>query len=120
MTSWDARLGVMRSDILPLCDKHFRTMEPFSAPYNADYCIDFFRCTAQFCRRCFSERLGYVTPKWGEAPQFSSQQPRCDYHSRPMFISSLDRQRNVIHYSCPEPNCRETAREDILSGSQAR
>jgi hypothetical protein len=26
-----------------------------------------------------------------------------------MFISSLDRQRNVLRYVCPEPGCRETA-----------
>lgn len=110
----------MRTDILPLCDKHFRAMEPASAPFSADYSIDFFRCTAQFCRRCFSERLGYVTPLWGGPPQFSERQPRCDYHSRPMFICSLDRQRNVIHYACPEPNCQATARETIQSGAQVR
>jgi hypothetical protein len=110
----------MRSDILPLCDKHFRAMEPASAPFSADYSIDFFRCTAQFCGRCFSERLGYVSPKWGEPPQFSSRQPRCEYHSRPMFIASLDRQRNVIHYACPEPNCQEMARETIQSGATVR
>src|SRR6266576_5697942 len=51
----------MRTDILPLCDKHYRTMEACIAPFSADYSIEFFRCTAQFCHRCFSERLGYVT-----------------------------------------------------------
>jgi len=58
--------------------------------------LQFFRCTAQFCDRCFSERLGYVTPKRGEPLLVRSDQPHCDYHNRPMFISSLDRQRNVI------------------------
>jgi hypothetical protein len=110
----------MRSDILPLCDKHFRAMEPASAPFSADYSIHYFRCTAQFCRRCFSERLGYVTPTWGGPPQFSDRQPRCEYHSRPMFIFSLDRQRNMIHYACPELHCQATAQEPIQSGAQAR
>jgi hypothetical protein len=31
----------MRTDILPLCDQHYRTMEPVLAPYNADYSIEF-------------------------------------------------------------------------------
>ncbi len=110
----------MRTDILPLCDAHFRAMEPSTAPYSVDYCIEFFRCTAQFCRRCFSERLGYVTPKWGEPPQISDHQPRCEYHSRPMFISSLDRQRNLIRYACPEPGCAQTATESVAAGSTLR
>lgn len=110
----------MRTDILPLCDKHYRAMEPSSAPYSADYSIEFFRCTAEFCRRCFSERLGYVTPKWGEPPSVSPNQPRCDYHSRPMFISSLDRQRNLIRYACPEPRCPQTGTETIQAGGQMR
>ena len=103
----------MRTDILPLCDHHYRAMEPSSAPFSADYSIEFFRCTDKFCRRCFSERLGYVTPKWGEPPQVSPNQPRCDYHNRPMFISSLDRQRNLVRYACPEPGCSESGSETI-------
>jgi hypothetical protein len=110
----------MRCDILPLCDKHYRAMERATAPFSADYSIDYFRCTAQFCHRCFSERLGYVTPLWGQPPQFIPQQPRCGYHSRPMFISGLDRQRNLIHYACPEENCRETATGIIERGGQIR
>jgi hypothetical protein len=110
----------MRTDILPLCDKHYRAMEMSSAPFSADYSIEFFRCTAEFCRRCFSERLGYVTPKWAEPPQISPNQPRCDYHNRPMFISSLDRQRNLIRYACPEPNCAESGSETIAKGGQVR
>ena len=98
----------MRADILPLCDKHYRTMEFCIAPFNADYSIEFFRCTDKFCHRCFSERLGYVTPRKDERPVFSNDQPRCDKHGRPMFISSLDRQRNLVRYACPEADCRET------------
>jgi len=26
-----------------------------------------------------------------------------------LFISSIDRQRNVLRYACPEPGCREIA-----------
>jgi len=37
-------------------------MEPALAPYNADYSIEFFRCTDKFCHRCFGERVGYTTP----------------------------------------------------------
>jgi hypothetical protein len=108
----------MRTDILPLCDKHYRTMEPCIAPFSADYSIEFFRCTDKFCHRCFSERLGYVTPKRGEPPLFSSDQPRCDQHNRPMFISTLDRQRNMIRYACPEPHCPDTGTETIGAGGQ--
>jgi len=98
----------MRTDILPLCDKHYRTMEPCIAPFSADYSIDFFRCTDKFCGRCFSERLGYVTPKRNEPPEFSPSQPRCEKHGRPLFIMSLDRQRNILRYACPEPACAES------------
>jgi hypothetical protein len=98
----------MRTDLLPLCDKHHRTMEASVAPFNADYSIEFFRCTEKFCGRCFSERLGYVTPQKGEAPVVSHDQPRCEKHGRPMFISSLDRQRNVLRYACPEAECHES------------
>jgi hypothetical protein len=97
----------MRSDILPLCDQHYRTMELALAPYNADYSIDFFRCTERFCHRCFGERVGYVTPKRGEPPVLMPDQPSCDRHGRPMFIISLDRQRNHVTYACPEPDCPE-------------
>ena len=97
----------MRSDILPLCDQHYRTMELTLAPYNADYSIAFFRCTDKFCHRCFGERVGYVTPRRGEPPVLTPGQPTCERHGRPMFIISLDRQRNRITYACPEPDCPE-------------
>jgi len=97
----------MRTDILPLCDQHFRTMEPALAPYNADYSIEYFRCTDKFCHRCFGERVGYSTPKRGEAPVLTPNQPICDRHGRPMFIISHDRQRNHVTYACPEPDCSE-------------
>ena len=74
----------MRTDILPLCDQHYRTMEPALAPYNADYSIEFFRCTDKFCHRCFGERVGYITPKRGDAPVLTPNQPICERHGRPM------------------------------------
>ena len=98
----------MRADLLPLCDKHFRTMEPCLAPFSADYSIDYFRCTDKFCGRCFGERVGYVYPRRNDTPLLTPDQPRCDMHGRPMFIMSLDRQRNVVRYACPEPDCHET------------
>ncbi len=110
----------MRIDILPLCDKHYRTMAAAIAPFSADYSIEFFRCTAEFCQRCFSERLGYVTPRRNEPPLIRADQPRCDQHGRPMFICSLDRQRNVIRYACPEEHCREMGSENIQVGGQLR
>ena len=98
----------MRADLLPLCDKHFRTMESCIAPFSADYSIDYFRCTDKFCGRCFGERVGYVNPKRDEPPVLTPDQPRCDMHGRPLFIVSLDRQRNLVRYACPEPDCPET------------
>jgi hypothetical protein len=82
-------------------------MEPALAPFNADYFVEFFRCTDKFCHRCFGERVGYTTPKRGEAPVITSNQPKCERHGRPMFIISLDRQRNLVTYACPEPGCPE-------------
>jgi hypothetical protein len=99
----------MRKDILPLCDKHYRTMEFCLAPFSADYSIEYFVCTEKFCHRCFSERLGYCTPVKDTAPVISAGQPSCEMHGRPMFISSLDRQRNLVKYACPEPDCPGTA-----------
>ncbi len=98
----------MRADLLPLCDKHFRTMESCIAPFSADYSIDYFRCTDKFCGRCFGERVGYVNPKRNEPPVLTPDQPRCDMHGRPLFIVSLDRQRNLVRYACPEPDCSES------------
>ena len=98
----------MRADLLPLCDKHFRTMESCIAPFSADYSIDYFRCTDKFCGRCFGERVGYVNPKRNEPPVLTPDQPRCEMHGRPLFIVSLDRQRNLVRYACPEPDCSET------------
>jgi hypothetical protein len=97
----------MRTDILPLCDQHYRTMEPALAPYNANYCIEFFRCTDKFCHRCFGERVGYITPQRGDAPALTPNQPVCERHGRPMFIISLDRQRNHVTYACAEADCTE-------------
>jgi hypothetical protein len=110
----------MRTDILPLCDKHYRTMEACIAPFSADYSIEFFRCTEKFCQRCFGERLGYVTPQRQAAPVFSGDQPRCDLHNRPMFICNLDRQHNLVKYACPEPNCTDTGTLPVASGIQVR
>jgi hypothetical protein len=98
----------MRTDVLPLCDRHYRTMEACLAPYNADYSIDFFRCTDKFCQRCFGERVGCVTPKRDAPPVLTPGQPRCERHGRPMFIISLDRQRNAVRYLCCEPDCDQT------------
>jgi len=106
----------MRTDILPLCDKHYRTMELCYAPFSRDYSIEFFKCTAPFCQRCFSERLGYVALSRGGPPHISLDQRRCDQHDRPMFISSLDRQRNLVRYCCPEPNCPETGTDTLATG----
>ncbi len=97
----------MRIDILPLCDQHYRAMEFSIAPHNSNYSIEYFRCTDKFCHRCFSESLGYVTPIKDAPPLVSAKQPRCDKHGRPMFISSVDRQRNIVHFACPEEGCRE-------------
>jgi hypothetical protein len=97
----------MRTDILPLCDEHYRTMEPVLAPYTADYFIEFFRCTDKFCHRCFGERTGYITPQRGATPVLTPSQPNCNRHGRPMFIISLDRQRNHVTYACAEPGCPE-------------
>ena len=98
----------MRKDILPLCDKHHRTMEFCLAPFSSSHSVEFFRCTDKFCHRCFSESLGYVTPVRDEEPLISKDQPRCERHGRPMMISSLDRQRNLLRYACPEEGCGET------------
>ena len=97
----------MRTDILPLCDQHYRTMEPALAPYNANYCIAFFRCTDKFCHRCFGERVGYITPQRGDSPPLTLNQPACERHGRPMFIISFDRQRNHVTYACAEADCAE-------------
>ncbi len=97
----------MRTDILPLCDEHYRTMEPVLAPYTADFFIEFFRCTDKFCHRCFGERTGYITPQRGAMPVITPNQPKCNRHGRPMFIISLDRQRNHATYACAEPDCPE-------------
>jgi len=112
----------MRIDILPLCDQHYRTMEFSIAPHNFNYSIEYFRCTDKFCHRCFSESLGYVTPikdappleslgyvtPIKDAPPLvSTNQRRCEKHGRPMFISSVDRQRNIVRFACPEEGCRE-------------
>ena len=97
----------MRTDILPLCDRHYRTMEPMVAPYNSEYSIDFFRCTDKFCHRCFGERVGYVTPRRDQPPELTPNQPICERHGRPMFIISLDRQRNHVTYACAESDCAE-------------
>lgn len=99
----------MRTDLLPLCDKHYRTMEACIAPFSADYSLEFFRCTEKFCGRCFNERLGYVTPQRGDAaPLVLPDQPKCERHGRPMFIASLDRQRNTLRYACLEMDCHES------------
>jgi hypothetical protein len=97
----------MRTDLLPLCDKHFRTMEACMAPYSPDYSIDFFRCTEKFCGRCFGERVGYAMPRRDNVPDIVPNQPRCDMHGRPMFIISLDRSHNRITYACTEPGCTQ-------------
>ena len=105
----------MRTDLLPLCDKHYGAMEPSIAPFSVDCSIEFFQCTDKFCGRCFSERLGYVTPQKGEAPVVSHDQPHCEKQGWPMFISSLDRQRNVVRYACPEAECQESQVKEIAA-----
>ena len=82
-------------------------MEAALAPYNADYSIEFFRCTEKFCHRCFGERIGYATPQRGVPPTLTAAQPTCDRHGRPMFIISLDRKNNHVTYACQEPDCQE-------------
>jgi len=95
----------MRTDLLPLCDQHYRTMEAALAPYSTEYSIEFFRCTDKFCHRCFGERIGYSTPHRGAPPTLTPDQPVCEHHGRPMFIISIDRQRNHLTYACAEPDC---------------
>jgi hypothetical protein len=51
---------------------------------------------------------------------FANDQPRCDSHNRPMFISNLDRQHNLVKYACPEPHCTDTGTLPVGSGIQVR
>jgi hypothetical protein len=51
---------------------------------------------------------------------FANDQPRCDSHNRPMFISNLDRQHNLVKYACPEPHCTVTGTLPVGSGIQVR
>jgi hypothetical protein len=101
-------LTSMRSDLLPLCDKDYSAMSPSLAPMAHDPSIEYFRCGHEWCPRCYSNSLGYVTPVKGGRPTDVVNEPCCPQHSRPMFISGIDRKRNVIRYACPEPDCAES------------
>ena len=94
-------------DILPLCDQHYRTMEPALAPYNADYSIEFFRCTDKFCHRCFGERIGYTTPKRGDAPVLTPNQPTCDRHGLHRTEQYSLEFEIGPGGACPESDCNE-------------
>jgi hypothetical protein len=83
-------------------------MELCIVPFSPEYSIEFFRCTERFCDRCFSEKLGYATPLKNGAPVISHDQPKCEIHARPMFISSMAGRRAAARYVCPEPDCHRT------------
>ena len=97
----------MRSDMLPLCDKDYATMEVRIAPLSADSCVEFCHCQNKWCSRCYSEVLGYVTPVKGERPTDIFDKERCSEHGCPMFISAIDRKRSLARLSCPQPNCSQ-------------
>jgi len=103
----------MRTDLLPLCDKHHRTMEASIAPFNADYSIEYFRCTEKFCGRCFSERLGYVTPRREKPQSFhttsqgaKSTAARCSY-------PALTANGMSSGMRAPRSNARKVSSKDI-------
>ena len=102
------KLTPMRTDLLPLCDKDYSAMSSSVAPVAYDSSIEYFRCGHEWCGRCYSKSLGYVTPVKGGRPSDVVNEPCCPQHSHPMFISGIDRQRNVIRYACPEPDCAES------------
>src|SRR5438445_13803965 len=110
----------MRIDILPLCDKHYRTMAAAIAPFSADYSIEFFRCTAEFCQRCFSERLGYVTPRRNEPPLIRADQPRCDRIGRPWSSGALDGKGTGFGTACPGGNGGGLGGENLKVGGNSR
>jgi len=67
-------------------------MESALAP-TPDYSDRILPLQRQVLPPCFGERIGYNTPK-RETRRPDSQQPTADRHGRPMFIISIDRQRN--------------------------
>jgi hypothetical protein len=94
----------MRSDLIPLCDKHENRMELMHV---VDLDVTFYKCVRSSCHRCYSETRGYFTfyfgPKGGRVLEVSSD-PRCPDHERPMFVSNiLDTGKHV--YSCPVDRC---------------
>ncbi len=104
----------MRSDIVPLCDKDCSLMSPAVAPVSYDSTLEYYRCShGEWCPRCYSESLGYLTPVKGARPTDVTNEPRCQEHDRPMFISSVDRQHNVRRYACPEQGCTYSASEQL-------
>ena len=83
-------------------------MSPSLAPMAHDPSIEYFCWGHEWCPRCYSNSLGYVTPVKGGRPTDVVNEPCCPQHSHPMFISGIDRTRNVIRYACPEPGCTES------------
>ncbi len=102
------KLTSMRTDLLPLCDKDYSAMSSSVAPVAYDSPIEYFRCGHEWCGRCYRKSLGYVTPAKGGHLSDVVNEPCCPQHRYPMFISGIDRQRNVIRYACPEPDCTES------------
>jgi hypothetical protein len=100
-----AKLVWMRSDTVPLCDLHYTVMEGFLAPLGYEFAIEVWRCRHDWCRRCYNEELGYLTPVNREPAQDVSARPRCRLHDSCMFVSGVDRQRDTVRYVCPETAC---------------
>jgi len=104
----------MRTDILPLCDKDYSLMSPAVAPVSYDSGLEYFQCRhGDWCPRCYSEALGYLTVIKGERPRDVADEPRCNRHGQPMFISSVDRQRNLRRYACPEQGCAYSLSKEL-------
>ncbi len=104
----------MRTDIIPLCDKDYSLMSPAVAPVSYDSTLQYYRCGyGDWCPRCYSDALGYLTAIRGERPRDVVNEPRCKEHGHPMFISSVDRQHNMRRYACPEAECPYSLAQEL-------
>jgi hypothetical protein len=89
----------MRTDIRPLCDKHFRPMNAvyliWTVPGMPDAnCTPAFKCEGEGCDRLYDIIRGYHERPGGQL-QRSIKQVSCPKDALPMFIARHDSQGSI-------------------------
>lgn len=110
----------MRSDIKPLCDKHYRPMKLVYLVWQVDadvYTKPVFACDEGGCQRHYDILHGYYTISGDHIDPGTKTRVPCDQDELPMFLHAYEPQNKRETWMCAQFECgADKVTRDMIGG----